>query len=217
MLIPFIMYNVYGGIGVSAGLHRYFTHKSYNTTPFWEKVMLFISVPATVGTPITWVAAHRIHHATSDEVNDHQSPHAIGFFNSYIHNWNNLKISGSVVSDLTKNNTIKTIHKHYIKFLLLYIIVLYSIDPLVGMLFYSIPSMFLFHSTGMVDSICHKYGYRNFETKDKSTNNTIVALLSAGEGLHNNHHKFPNMAKLSIFKNEFDWGWYFIRMIQRQK
>lgn len=213
LLISYILYNLITMIGVSGGLHRYFTHKSFHTSKFWENVMLVVSVPATLGTPLTWVAGHRLHHAYSDTAKDPHSPCSVGFLNSYIHNWQELKVSSSIIADIMKNKTAKFIHTHYIKLLAVYVLILYLIDPTVGIICYSIPAVFIFHITGLVDSICHTYGYRNFDTDDNSKNNVLVTILTVGEGLHNNHHGAPASAKFSINKNEVDLTWYFIKMI----
>lgn len=217
LLISIAIYNLIIMVGVSGGLHRYFTHKSFNTSIFWEKVMLIVSVPATLGTPLTWVAGHRLHHAYSDTDKDPHSPYSVGFINSYVHNWKDLKVSSSIIVDIMRNKTAKFIHDHYIKLLALYALVLYLIDPTVGMICYSIPAVFIFHVTGLVDSICHTYGYRNFDTKDHSKNNILVNMLSVGEGLHNNHHGTPSSPKFSTTKNEVDLTWYFIKIIGREK
>jgi fatty-acid desaturase len=217
LLISFLIYNLILIVGVSGGLHRYFTHKSFNTSKFWENVMLMTSVPATLGTPLTWIAGHRLHHAYSDTDKDPHSPNSVGFINSYVHNWQELKVSSSIISDIMRNKTARFIHNHYIKSLFIYAVVLYLIDPTVGIICYSIPAVFIFHVTGFVDSICHMYGYRNSDTNDYSKNNTLINLLSVGEGLHNNHHGAPASPKFSVNKYEVDLTWYFIKMIGSKK
>jgi len=217
LMLSFVVFYIITIIGVSAGLHRYFCHKSFKTTPFWENVMLWVSVPSTLGTPISWVGTHRMHHAFSDKDNDPHSPLILGFARSYLHIWSSTKIPTQMVSDIIRNKTAKFIHQNYLKLLFLYIAILYLIDPVVGIVFYSIPAMIMFHATGLINAVGHTMGYRNFETRDNSRNSLISSLLTAGEGLHNNHHGDPYSPKFSVNPNEIDVTWYFIKLIKREK
>jgi stearoyl-CoA desaturase (delta-9 desaturase) len=200
---------------VSAGLHRYFTHKAFTTSTFWEKVMLWISVPSTLGTPITWIGTHRLHHAHSDTNKDPHSPIFLGMFKTYFHMWNKITIPSAVVSDIIKNKTAKFIHNNYLKILFAYIFLLYIIDPVIGILVYSIPSVLMFHATGITNSLGHQLGYKNTDTRDNSTNSKFIALITGGEGLHNNHHAHPACPSFSTSKYEFDISWYFIKVIRK--
>ena len=201
-------------VGVSAGLHRYLTHKSFATSKFWEIVMLWVSVPATIGTPLSWAGTHRLHHAFSDTTKDPHSPKVLGLVKSYLHMWNKITIPSALVSDILKNKTAKYIHMNYLKILTVYIITLYTINPVLGVLIYSIPAVLVFHITGIINSLGHGLGYRNSNTKDTSTNSKFIALFTAGEGLHNNHHAYPKSPIFSIKKYEIDITQYFIKMIR---
>ena len=213
--ISFLIFQIIIIVGVSSGLHRYFTHKSFKTSIFWEKVMLWVSVPSTLGTPISWIGTHRLHHAYSDKTKDPHSPSILGFFRSYFHIWNDLSIPSALVVDIIKNKTAKLIHQNYLKILFCYIALLYFIDPILGIVIYSIPAVLMFHSTSITNAIGHTFGYRNHNTNDTSTNSKTIALLTGGEGLHNNHHASPNSAKFSNLKYEFDTSWYFIKTIRK--
>jgi len=202
-------------VGVSTGLHRYFTHKSFTTSSTWEKIMLWVSVPATIGTPISWIGAHRLHHAYSDTNKDPHSPNYLGFVKTYFHIWNKITIPSALVSDIIKNETAKFIHTNYLKILIAYIIILYTIDPLIGIIVYSIPALLMFHATGITNSLGHGFGYKNSDTGDNSTNSKLIALFTAGEGLHNNHHADPKSAIFSRNEYEVDLSQYFIKMIRK--
>lgn len=76
-------------------------------------------------------------------------------------------------------------------------------------------TVFVWHATWAVNSICHRWGYRNFETHDCSRNNAWVAALAFGEGWHNNHHAFPSSARHGLSKQEFDLACWFIRALER--
>lgn len=213
--ISFLIFQFILIVGISSGLHRYFTHRSYETTKFWENLMLITSLPATIGTPISWIGTHRVHHAYSDQDKDPHSPKQMGFFHSYFHIWNKTKIPSSIVSDIIKNKTARFIHNYYIKILLLYIIILYLIDPIVGIIVYSIPAVFMFHATALTNAFGHTVGYRNFNTDDNSSNSKIIALFTGGEGLHNNHHANSKSPNFSTNKYEVDISWYFIKLIRK--
>lgn len=212
--ISFLIFQILIIIGVSSGLHRYYTHKSFDTNKFWQRVMLFVSIPATLGTPISWISTHRLHHAYSEKEKDPHSPLTLGFLRSYFHIWNHINIPSRLVSDIVKNDTIKFIHTHYIKILVFYILMLYFINPTVGIIVYSIPAVLMFHATSLINALGHKWGYRNFDTDDNSRNSKITGILLGGEGLHNNHHKNPQSPNFSYTPNEFDISWHFIKLIR---
>ena len=215
MLISLLIFQTILIIGVSTGLHRYFTHKAFNTSTFWESIMLWISVPSTLGTPITWIGTHRLHHAHSDTNKDPHSPRFLGLFKTYFHIWNKITIPSAVVSDIIKNKTAKFIHNNYLKILFAYIFLLYIIDPMIGILVYSIPAVLMFHATGITNALGHQFGYKNVDTRDNSVNSKFIALITGGEGLHNNHHAQPNHPSFSTSKYEFDISWHFIKMIRK--
>lgn len=229
MIIPAMMYGSFADfglsfliwyilciVGVSGGLHRYFTHKSFTTNKFWEIVMLAFSIPPTIGTPVGWVGTHRMHHAFSDSEKDPHSPRVIGLLKSQLHVWKEFNLNPMLVKDLIKNKSIVFVHRHYFKILLLYISVLYYLDPLYGIFGYSIPAVFAFHGTGMVNGVCHKYGYKNFNTGNDSRNNIAVALFSPGEGWHNNHHHSPMSSNFSHRWWEIDVTYMFVRVISKK-
>jgi stearoyl-CoA desaturase (delta-9 desaturase) len=230
MLIPAVMYGtwidficafsiwqIFCIVGVSGGLHRYYTHKSFVTNKFWEHVMLIASIPPTIGTPFGWVGTHRMHHAFSDTNKDPHSPTIIGMVRSQFHIWPEFNLDVNLVKDLIKNRSVVFVHRHYFKLLVLYIAVLYAIDPLVGIFFYSIPAVFAFHGTGLVNSVCHKYGYKTFDTKDTSRNNILVSVISPGEGWHNNHHHAPQNSNFSNKWWEIDTTYWFVKLIKTTK
>jgi stearoyl-CoA desaturase (delta-9 desaturase) len=213
--VSLLIYLLIITVGVSTGLHRYFTHKSFTTSSTWEKIMLWASVPATIGTPISWIGTHRLHHAYSDTSKDPHSPNYLGFVKTYFHIWNKITIPSALVSDIIKNKTAKFIHTNYLKTLIAYIIILYTIDPLIGIIVYSIPALLMFHATGITNSLGHGFGYKNSDTGDSSTNSKLIALFTAGEGLHNNHHADPKSAIFSRNEYEVDLSQYFIKMIRK--
>lgn len=212
--ISFLVFQIILVAGVSAGLHRFLSHKSFSTYPIVEKIMILLSVPATLGTPVAWVGTHRLHHAYSDSIKDPHSPKFLGFLKSYFHIWKHFSIPSNIVKDVVRNKTAAFVHKHYLKILLTFIVLLYIIDPLVGIIVYSIPAVFLFHSTAITNAVNHSVGYRNYQTDDASTNILLAGWLIGGEGFHNNHHNNPSLPYFSHKKIEFDLTWQFIKLIR---
>jgi len=210
LLISYLIFVLLCPIGISAGLHRLLSHRSYTTSPIVEKVLSIISVYATVGSPIAWVAIHRSHHGFSDRENDPHSPLKNGkpTFKSVLASWTgygapSVKIPISYVKDLSRNNFQRWIHDNYFKMLLIPVTVMYIIDPILGLFLYSLPATLALNTTSVVNVLGHSHGYRNYDTKDFSTNSWIANLISLGEGWHNNHHGAAG--QYTTQKNPQEW------------
>jgi stearoyl-CoA desaturase (delta-9 desaturase) len=215
-LISFVIYFLMFGLGISLYNHRMLSHRSViNDNIFLKHFLLFCSTVVLQGSTLAWVGMHREHHAYSDTSKDPHSPNYLGFVKTYFHIWNKITIPSALVSDIIKNKTAKFIHTNYLKILIAYIIILYTIDPLIGIIVYSIPALLMFHATGITNSLGHGFGYKNSDTGDSSTNSKIIALFTAGEGLHNNHHADPKSAISSRNEYEVDLSQYFIKMIRK--
>lgn len=212
--ISYLMFIVLCPIGISAGLHRYFTHKSFKTSLFWENFMLYASVYATLGSSLAWVGVHRSHHAYADKEYDPHNPNQ-----SIFKAWTGLgntetKIAVSFIKDLARNPVHRFIHDNYFKILLIPVITLYAIDPMLGIFLYSIPATITLQTTSFVNVLGHIHGYRNHETDDKSTNSWIANVISLGEGWHNNHHHAPRNYTVKEKSNEWDLIGWFIEKIK---
>jgi stearoyl-CoA desaturase (delta-9 desaturase) len=195
LAVSYLVFVVLCPIGISAGLHRLLSHRSYSTSPLIEKILSIISVYATVGSPIAWVAVHRSHHGFSDKENDPHSPYQNGQLTvkGVVSAWTGygaptVKIPISYVKDLSRNSFQRWLHDNYFKLLLVPVIILFLINPIMGLFLYSLPATLALNTTSVVNVLGHSHGYRNHDTKDFSTNSWIANLISLGEGWHNNHH-----------------------------
>jgi sn-1 stearoyl-lipid 9-desaturase len=213
---------VSGSLGIGIGYHRLLTHRGYKT-PKW--VEYFLTVCATLaleGGPIFWVATHRIHHQHSDKEGDPHSPvdgtwwAHMGWIlvgKSMHHDTSTL---ARYVPDLAKDKFHVWITKyHYVPMIVLGLILL-----AIGGIPFVLWGIFLrtvigLHSTWLVNSATHSWGTRRFKTRDLSTNSWWVALLSFGEGWHNNHHAHPTSARHGLAWYEVDFNWYGIWALQR--
>lgn len=217
LLASFITSKVIQLIGHSIGMHRYFSHKSFDTTRKWEKVMAWFSVPLGIGSPIQYARNHRTHHRTSDTPTDLHSPYndgpiktALGLWAFHDVNWFMNKGSEGV-RDLLNDPTLRFIHNNYYPIWYITIIATALIDWHITVYLLMLPSLW-FHLdvNGCVNTACHIWGYRNYEIKDWSRNLKWVAWYMAGEGYHNNHHAKPHLYYCGVKRDEFDLSGWFI-------
>jgi stearoyl-CoA desaturase (delta-9 desaturase) len=209
-------------LGIGVCYHRLLTHRGYKT-PLW--IEYFLTVCATLafeGVPIFWVATHRIHHQHSDQEGDPHSPRDgkwwahMGWIlmgKSMHHDTTTL---ARYVPDLAKDKFYIWITKyHYVP-----IIVLGAVLLATGGLPFLLWGIFLrtvvgLHFTWLVNSATHSWGTRRFATRDDSTKSWWVALVTWGEGWHNNHHAHPTSARHGMKWYEIDFNWYFIWVMKK--
>lgn len=197
-ILSFIGWIIFGKIGGEIALHRYMCHKSFITGKIRHYILVLLSVFDCQGTPIAWCGVHRKHHAKSETEEDpHGAQSSWRIWSTF---WKPFKIERKYIVDLIKDPVIKFVHNNYFKILLGTYILLALIDWRIPAFLISIPAVIAFHSSGLVNVFCHNYGYRHFDTKDHSTNNLIVNMLTLGSGLHNTHHAKPNS-----WNNKIKW------------
>lgn len=218
-----------GGIGVCLIYHRLLTHRSFVFRPRWlEYVFTMIGCCASEGGPLGWVADHRRHHAYSDEDPDVHTPHH-GFFWSHMGWWMINEEGGGHTPeyyqkwcpDLYKDPVHRWLDKYFILFPLSMFALLYAAGQWYGNLGMSwlvwggmVGSVLLLHSTWLVNSATHVWGYKSHTTRDDSTNLWWVALITYGEGWHNNHHAFQTSARHGLAWWEIDLTYITIRVMQ---
>jgi fatty-acid desaturase len=210
-----------GGPGIGMGYHRLLTHRGYKT-PKW--VEYFLTVCATLaleGGPFFWVAVHRVHHQNTDVEGDPHSPRDGGF-------WAHMGwiITGRVlanqsdallpyVPDLRKSKFHTWISKWHWVPITVSGIILFAIGgwPFLmwGVFFRTVVGL---HFTWLVNSATHMWGKQRFITDDTSKNSFWVALLTHGEGWHNNHHAHPQSARHGLAWYEIDFNWYGISTLK---
>jgi stearoyl-CoA desaturase (delta-9 desaturase) len=202
--------------GVTLGYHRSLAHRAVDLSNRTRLMTLIAGAMAAQGPPSFWVAHHRAHHGDSDGLNDPHSPWAGGHVQSasvagFMHahfGWmfkQDLGFDSRFIRDIRKDSAALWVDKHYFKILLAGILLpaaalnlgkpdlqsfLWSIYW-IGLIRISITHQ----ATWMVNSVCHLWGYRNHSTGDRSRNNWLVAILTLGEGWHNNHHANPRSAR----------------------
>jgi stearoyl-CoA desaturase (delta-9 desaturase) len=209
------------GLGITIGYHRLLTHRSFRTVKPIEYFLSWLGSLSWQGGPIKWAATHRLHHQHSDEQGDPHSPnhgffwsHALWCFTFDAQFDPYSKYSGYAL-DLARDPGHVFIERTtpFWPFLLALLLYVWGGWPCViwGVF---VRLVYVYHATWFVNSASHVWGYRNFNTTDQSRNLWWVALLSFGEGWHNNHHAYPRSARHGLRFWEIDLSWWVIRAMQ---
>ncbi|GAA6614324.1 acyl-CoA desaturase [Scytonema sp. NUACC26] len=209
------------GLGISLGFHRLATHRSFKVPKWLEYFFILCGTLAGQGAVKGWVGYHRMHHLYADRPDDpHDSTQ--GFWWSHI-SWlmhevpNRTKLS-RFTKDIADDPFYQFCHKHYIALQVALAVLLYGLGGMPFVVWGIFVRLFVgFHSTCFVNSACHKFGYRNYEVSDRSTNCWWVALLTFGEGWHNNHHAFQSSARFGWRWWEVDIVWLTIRLLEKMR
>jgi sn-2 palmitoyl-lipid 9-desaturase len=204
--------------GVEIGLHRYLSHRSFSMAKWKERILLVLSMFACYGSTLGWCANHRVHHTNADKTKGDPHPSKQWFKTWFwINTEKNVTISPTVIKDLLKDPFHKWMRENYFRVVVGTIVLSALIfGPKFAIYFFVVPAALAQLSGGLINVICHKWGYRSYETTDLSKNNFLVNAyaLFVGVGLHNNHHKFPwehkTLTKGKRIWHEVDWGGWFI-------
>ena len=221
LLVAILLWWVAGSLGIGMGYHRLLTHRGYKTPKWVEYFLTTCGTLALEGGPIFWVATHRKHHQNTDKEGDPHSPRDGGFWahmgwiltGKAMHN--KLDSLLPYVPDLRKDKFHSWISEwHWVPEVVVGVLLL-----VLGGLPYLLWGMFVrtvfgLHSTWLVNSATHMWGSQRFMTGDDSTNSFWVAILTFGEGWHNNHHAFPQVARHGLAWYEVDPNWYGISALR---
>jgi fatty-acid desaturase len=216
-----VLYWIAGGWGISMGYHRLHTHRGFKT---YKPLEYFLAVCGTLtleGGPIFWVATHRLHHQYSDETEDPHTPRVSGFwahmgwilFGDAHHN--DTARMGRYAPDLVKDPFYRWLTTYHWVPLTTLGFTLLAIGGW-GLVNWAIFLRVVagLHATWLVNSATHLWGRRRFATKDDSRNTWWVALLTFGEGWHNNHHAHPTSARHGLAWYEFDPTWIALKVLR---
>jgi len=216
---------------VTGFYHRYFSHRTFQTTRFWQFIMAVWGSSATQKGPLWWAAHHRHHHRHSDDEEDPHSPHSHSLFHSHV-GWITIRryfpTNLKAVPDLAKYPELRFLDRFYVLVPVLLGAACFffgkawaywfpesgvtAMQMLVWGFFVS--TVLLFHCTCLINSAAHLMGKKRFETGDQSRNSLILALITLGEGWHNNHHYYPGAVRQGFYWWEIDITYYGLRMLQ---
>lgn len=210
LILVVVFGKIIGYIGNEIGMHRFWSHRSFQTEKWKENLMHICAVPLLCGSSIAYAGVHRQHHAYSDTERDpHQTSSAWKTL-FYVRD-PKLQISPKIVSDLIKSPTHRFLHEHYFKInIAVLFLSLGLFGPIYTGWFLSGVITYNFIVIGLVNIYGHRpdHGSRNFDTNDRSTNNFWLQALTWNHGLHNNHHQYPSKYRMNVHPKEFDFpGW----------
>jgi stearoyl-CoA desaturase (Delta-9 desaturase) len=203
--------------GITAGYHRYFAHRSYKTSRWFQFALAWIGCSALQKGPLWWAANHREHHLHSDGPDDPHSPRTRSFLWSHVgwiladrHN----KTNWRQVRDWRNYPELRFLNsQHWLPGIALAFIC-WLVDGWSGLVWgFFVSTILVYHATFLVNSVCHLFGAKRYITQDESRNNLIVAILTLGEGWHNNHHHYQSSANQGFFWWEIDISYYVLRML----
>ncbi len=205
--------------GIGIGFHRFATHRSFQSRPVVEFILLAAGSMAVEGPVLQWVATHWKHHKHADKPGDPHSP-LEGLFHSHM-GWMFGNSGGDPAVDakqLMKDPIAVFISRTFVLWVGLGLLIPFLIDGWRGLLWGGLVRIFIMHHvTWSVNSVCHQFGRRSFDTPDQSRNQWLVGLLGLGEGWHNNHHAFPESAFHGLHWYEIDASGYLIRLLERTR
>ena len=216
-----VMWVLAENVGVGMGYHRLLTHRGYSTPKWLEYCIATCATLALQGGPIYWGAVHSMHHRYTDKEGDPHSPrdgkwwsHMGWIMNGSLRNES--KVLKQYAPDLARDRYYIWLNKYHWVPLTVVGLTLFAFGGWSWILWGAVlPATIGFHVTWMVNSVTHLWGSRRFSTSDASRNNFWVALVTGGEGWHNNHHANPVSARHGLTWYEIDVNYYGIRLLKR--
>jgi stearoyl-CoA desaturase (delta-9 desaturase) len=216
--------------GITAGYHRYFSHRSYKTSRVFQFALAWLGASAAQQGPLWWAAHHRHHHRHPDADGDIHSPVLHGFWWSHV-GWllspKYKRTRVELVPDLAKFRELRFINRFYLLPPALLAVALFLLGLALGRYYpaagtsgaqmlvwgFVVSTVVLYHGTFTVNSLAHVFGRRRFDTRDNSRNSFLVSFITLGEGWHNNHHFFPASERQGFYWWELDVSHYILRAL----
>ncbi len=200
---------------ITAGYHRYFSHRSFKTSRAMQFVFAVLAMSSTQKSVLWWAALHRHHHRHSDQEDDVHSPIHRGFFYSHV-GWIFDKKHETTrldeVPDLAKYPELRFLDRHQLLPAIGLAILCFAIDGWSGLLIgFFASTAVLYHGTFFINSLAHVYGNQRYVTGDTSRNNWWLANITLGEGWHNNHHAYQRSTRQGFRWYEFDPTYYVLK------
>jgi stearoyl-CoA desaturase (delta-9 desaturase) len=218
---------------ITGGYHRYFSHKSYKTSRFFQFILAFMAQTSAQKGALWWAAHHREHHRHSDTAPDPHSMKLYGFWYSHI-GWilgpDYKETKYGLIQDFAKYKELVWLNKyHWVPGLVLGFVVtavgaivnggsittMFEVPGGLSSLFcgFFLSTVILYHGTFSINSIMHRIGKKRYETGDESRNSLILALVTLGEGWHNNHHYYMVSTRQGFFWWEIDITYYILKAL----
>jgi sn-2 palmitoyl-lipid 9-desaturase len=223
LFLTLFLHWLFGSIGICLGYHRLLSHRSFQVPKLLEYAIAILGALALQGGPIFWVSGHRQHHAHTEHVDKDPYSAKRGFWWSHVlwllyprPEFFNREIYQTAAPDLLKQPFYRWLDKYFLLLQIPLALLLYALGGWSFVIYgIVVRSVLLWHSTWFVNSATHTWGYRNFDADDNALNLWWVSIVTYGEGWHNNHHKYPNVAKSGYHWWEIDVTWWSIKVLQR--
>jgi stearoyl-CoA desaturase (delta-9 desaturase) len=201
--------------------HRYFSHRSFKTSRVAQFVFAVVGASAAQRGPLWWVAHHRKHHRNADTEKDVHSPRQHGFWWAHL-GWitapGNFPTDLTQVKDLEQYPELRFLDRFDILVPFLLALSLFLIGGWQLLIWgFFVSTVVLFHATCFINSLAHMMGRRRYDTNDDSRNSLILALITFGEGWHNNHHKYPGSSRMGFRWWEIDITYYMLWVLEKLK
>ncbi|PTY06782.1 acyl-CoA desaturase [Verrucomicrobia bacterium LW23] len=205
--------------GITGGYHRYFSHRSYRTSRFFQFCLAFIGGMSAQKGALWWAAHHRHHHKHSDTEEDLHSAKLEGFVWSHV-GWvlsNEYdEYDSKAVTDLTKFPELVFLDKYHFIPPVVAAVACFLIGGWVGLLWgFFVSTVILYHTTFAINSLCHMFGSQRYATGEASKNSLWLAIVTMGEGWHNNHHHYQLSARQGFFWWEVDITYYILLTLNK--
>lgn len=202
---------------VTAGYHRYFSHRSYKTGRVFQFILALLGCTCAQKGVLWWAAHHRHHHKESDQEGDVHSPTQRGFWWSHV-GWilssRYEETRYELVRDLAQYPELRFLNRWHLVPAILLALALYVIGGASMLVWgFFLSTVLLWHGSFTINSLAHVFGRRRYKTTDTSRNNWLLALLTCGEGWHNNHHYHQNTANQGWFWWEVDLSFYVLKAL----
>jgi stearoyl-CoA desaturase (delta-9 desaturase) len=203
---------------VTAGYHRYFSHRSFKTSRVMQFLFAFGAQTSAQKGVLWWASHHRVHHKLSDQPGDVHSAKLDGFFWSHVgwilsKRWD--KTDYEKIRDLEKYPELRWLEKHFLVPPTVLGIALFAIGGVHALVWgLLVSTVLLWHGTFTINSLTHMFGRRRYATTDNSRNSAILAVVTMGEGWHNNHHYYQRSVRQGFYWWEIDPTFYILKAME---
>ena len=215
---------------ITGGYHRYFSHRTYKTSRVFQFILGFLGASSAQKGPLWWASHHRHHHQHSDTEEDMHAPHVYGIWHAHV-GWvlcsEFVEGRPELIKDFMKYPELRWLDRNHLIAPVVLAVALFFLGvacqtwaPGLGtngfqMLIWGffVSTTLLYHGTFLINSAAHLMGRRRFNTTDESRNSFILALLTMGEGWHNNHHRYPGSERQGFYWWEIDLSHYVLKIL----
>ncbi|HOY49096.1 MAG TPA: acyl-CoA desaturase [Flavobacteriales bacterium] len=215
---------------ITAGYHRYFSHRTFKTSRVFQFILAYMAQTSMQKGALWWAANHRIHHKYSDTPADPHSAKLFGFWYAHV-GWivgpDFKETRYDLIKDMAKYPELVWLNKyHWVPAASLMVFCLFLGNYVNGagildfqagvstlLIGFFLSTAVLYHGTFTINSLMHEMGFPRYKTTDESKNSVILALVTLGEGWHNNHHYYQSTARQGFYWWEIDITYYIIRLL----